>query len=56
MYELQFEMPLAYIVDASPAIGGPDRITQTLSFKATENDSNEAATIVVIDGESDAYV
>jgi len=54
-YSMEFEMPLAYIIDASPVMGGPDRITQTLSFKATENDSNEAATITIVNGDTDAY-
>ena len=55
-YSLEFEMPLAYIVDASPVVGGPDRITQTLSFRATENSGNEALTVTLINGDSQAYI
>lgn len=55
MYSIEFEMPLAYIIDASPVVSGPDRITQTLSFKATENDSNEAATVTIVNGDTSAY-
>ena len=56
MYTLEFEMPLAYIVEASPVIAGPDRITQSLSFKATEDGSNEAATLTLVSGDTAAYI
>lgn len=55
-YKLKIEMPLAYITQANPQVGGPDRITQTLSVKATENDSNEAVTITLTDGQATAYI
>ena len=54
-YSIEFEMPLAYIIDASPVVAGPDRITQTLSFKATEATGTEAATLTIRNGDTDAY-
>jgi hypothetical protein len=50
-YKLTIAIPLAYITTASPNIGGPERITQTLSCKATEDSSNEAVTVTLRDGQ-----
>lgn len=55
-YELKIEMPLCYITEANPQVGGPERITQSLSLKATEDDSNEAITITLTDGQSTKYL
>lgn len=54
-YQMVIEMPLCYITEANPQIGGPDRITQSLSVKATEDASNEAVTITLRDDESSEY-
>jgi len=55
-YKMQISMPLCYITDASPVVGGPERIKQNLVVKATENNSNEAVTITIWDAKSDVYV
>jgi len=55
-YELKINMPLAYITEADPQVGGPDRITQSLSVKATEDSSNEAITVTLTDDKDDEYL
>lgn len=55
-YTLTIDMPLCYITEASPTVGGPDRITQTLSVRATENASNEAVTITLRDAKTTDYL
>lgn len=55
-YELQVEMPLCYITEASPQVGGPDRITQSLNVRATEDSSNEAITVTLTDDSSSDYL
>lgn len=55
-YTLKIEMPLCYVTAANPAVGGPDRITQTLSVKATEDDTNEAITITLSDDKATTYI
>jgi len=54
-YQLVIEMPLCYITEANPQVGGPDRITQSLSVKATEDSSNEAITITLRDDQDTEY-
>jgi hypothetical protein len=55
-YLLKVEMPLFYITEASPNVGGPERITMTLEGTATENASNEAITITLRDGQETKYI
>lgn len=55
-YQLIIEMPLCYITDASPNVGGPERIRQTLSVSASENASNEAITVTLVDAQGSDYL
>lgn len=55
-YQLVVNMPLAYITEANPQVGGPDRITQSLSVRATEDASNEAITITLRDDSDTEYL
>lgn len=55
-YLLTIKIPLAYITDASPNVGGPERIKQTLVCKASENASNEPITIVLQDLQTTRYL
>lgn len=55
-YKMEINMPLCYITDASPNVGGPDRIKQNLAVKATENSTNEAVTITIWDSKSTKYI
>lgn len=55
-YELKLDMPRCYITDASPVVGGPDRIRQTLTVKATEQDALEAVTATLVNARSTAYI
>jgi hypothetical protein len=55
-YELWFEMPLAYITEASPNVSGEERITQTLSVTATQDSSNEPITATLIDSKDTKYL
>jgi hypothetical protein len=55
-YQLIIEMPLCYITDASPNVGGPERIRQTLSVSASENASNEAITVTLVDAQGNDYL
>lgn len=48
-YVLKFDLPLCYILEADPMVSGPDRIRQRMRLRATEDDSNEALTIVLRD-------
>lgn len=54
-YKLTITMPNCYITDASPNVGGPERIRQSLSFTAAELYSTEAITVTVQDGRSTKY-
>jgi hypothetical protein len=55
-YTLTIDMPLFYITEASPSISGPERIRMTLEGTATEDDSNEAITITLRDGQDTKYI
>jgi hypothetical protein len=54
-YKLTITLPNIYITDASPQVGGPDRIRQTLSFTASEQSSTEAITVTLQDGKNAKY-
>lgn len=55
-YKLTLDMPRCYITDASPVVGGPDRIRQTLVVRATEQDSLEAVTATLVNARSTKYI
>jgi hypothetical protein len=55
-YSLEFDMPRCYITDASPVVGGPERIRQTLVVRATEQDSLEAVTATLVNARSTKYI
>lgn len=55
-YRLELDMPRCYITDASPVVGGPDRIKQTLVVKATEQDALEAVTATLVNARSTKYI
>jgi hypothetical protein len=54
-YKLTITMPNCYITDASPNVGGPERLKQSLSFTAAYLSSTEAITVTVQDARSTKY-
>lgn len=55
-YSLKLDMPNCYITDASPNVGGPERIKQTLVVKATEQGGKQAATATLVNARSTKYI
>jgi hypothetical protein len=55
-YTLTVELPLAYLIAADPNIGGPERITIPMTFKASQDASNEPITITLRDDQSTKYI
>ncbi len=55
-YTLTLTLPLCYITDAAPAVGGPERIKQTLEVKASESSSQPGITITLRDGQSTKFI
>ncbi|MCF7952009.1 MAG: hypothetical protein K9L57_10275 [Spirochaetaceae bacterium] len=55
-YKLEIVMPLCYITDAPVNVDGPDRIKQTLSFTATESETQEAITVTLTNDRATAYI
>lgn len=54
-YKLTITLPNIYITDASPQVGGPDRIRQTLAFTASQQSGTEAITVTLQDGKATKY-
>lgn len=55
-FRLSIAVPLGYLTDASPNIGGSDRMKQTLYITATEQAGTEAITMTVRDARATAYI
>lgn len=54
-YMLILDMPQCYITAADPVVSGPERITQTLTIKATETATLNAITATLTNGDTSAY-
>ncbi len=54
-YQLTIALPNCYITDASPNVGGPERIRQTLNFTASEQSATEAITVTLRDARATKY-
>lgn len=55
-YTLTIDMPRCYITEASPNVGGPERIKQTLTLRATEQGGLEPVTVTLVNARSTAYI
>lgn len=55
-YQMIITCPLAYITEAHPVVSGPERLRLPLTLRATEDDSNEAITIKLINKDNALYL
>jgi hypothetical protein len=55
-YTLTIAAPNCYITEAHPNVGGPDRITMSMSLKAVETGGAPPVTITLRDGQSTKYL
>jgi len=55
-YTLTIEAPNCYITEANPNVGGPDRITMSMSMRAVETGGESPITITLRDGRDTKYI
>lgn len=55
-YTIEIEIPNAYITTFDPTIDGPERISTTVTFKATDDGTNPPVIIRTVDEIADKYI
>lgn len=55
-YTLTIEAPNCYITEAHPNVSGPDRITMSMSMRATETGGESPVTITLRDGNDSKFI
>jgi len=55
-YTLTVSIPLAFVTDASPNVGGPDRMSLPLTFEGSEDASNQLMTVTLRDALATKYI